>query len=82
MVHAQVWVPVTWQGAVSLVTTGSVTYAQYNWLLFGCDREYVVSTGPVTRNGSNFSYNFDLAENTQGPCPTFLGAWKIDRRTM
>ena len=72
-VHAQVGVTnVTWQGTVSMVTTGSVTYAEYTWLLYGCMCEYVVSTGPVTRNGSSFSYNFDLAENTGGPCPQFI----------
>src|ERR1035441_8994844 len=73
VVHAQVGVTnVTWQGTVSMVTTGSVTYAEYTWLLYGCACEYVVSTGPLTRNGSNFSYNFDLAEKTGVPCPQFI----------
>lgn len=75
LVHAQGVVSntVTWTGTVSLVTTGNVTYAEYSWVLFGCDCEYLVSTGPVTRNGSNFWYNFDLAEET-GPviCPQFI----------
>ena len=64
---------VTWQGTVSLVTTGNVTYAEYTWLLLGCECEYLVSTGPVIRNGSNFWYNFDLERET-GPvfCPMFL----------
>ena len=72
LVHAQAWVPVTWQGTVSMVTTGSVTYAEYNWELFGFIGEYVVSTGPVIRDGSNFSYDFDLGENTAGPFPQFI----------
>ena len=62
---------VTWQGTVSLVTTGNVTYAEYTWLLLGCECEYLVSTGPVIRNGSNFWYNFDLGEHG-GPCPQFI----------
>jgi hypothetical protein len=64
---------VTWQGTVSLVTTGNVTYAQYTWMLLGYECEYVVSMGPVIRNGSNFRYNFDLGETTGGPCPQFVG---------
>jgi hypothetical protein len=64
--------PVTWTGTVSLVTTGNVTYAQYSWMLLGCDCEYVVSTGPVIRNGSNFWYNFDLAKHTGEACPQFV----------
>jgi hypothetical protein len=71
LVHAQVWVPLTWQGTVSLVTTGNVTYAEYTWLFGGC--EEIVSNGPVICNGTNFSYNFDLKKET-GPvaCPMFV----------
>ena len=63
LVHAQGGVGetnVTWQGTVSLVTTGNVTYAEYNWMLLGCKCQSLVSTGPVIRNGSNFWYNFDI----------------------
>ena len=76
LVHAQVGVGetnVTWQGTVSLVTICGITSAEYKWMLLGCECEYVVSIGPVIRNGSNFWYNFDLAEQT-GPvaCPQFI----------
>ena len=74
LVHAQILPSerVTWDGTVSLVTTGNVTYAQYTWILRGYECEYVVSTGPVIRSGRNFLYNFDLAETTGGPCPQFV----------
>jgi hypothetical protein len=75
-VHAQGVLPneVRWHGTVSVVTTGSVTYAEYRWELDGYECEDVVSTGPVIRNGSNFWYNFDLAES-QSPgeaCPQYI----------
>jgi len=70
LVHAQAWVPVPWQGGVSLVTTGNVTYVQYTWALGGC--EELVSIGPVIRNGSNFSYDFDLELETGVACPLFV----------
>ena len=70
LVHAQGWVQVTWEGTVSLVTTGNVTYAEYKWELMGC--EDVVSIGPVIRNGSNFSYNFNLLEETGVACPLYV----------
>jgi len=71
LVHAQVWVPMTWQGTVSLVTAGNAPYAEYTWSFGGC--EEVVNLGPVIRNGSNFWYDFDLERET-GPvfCPMFL----------
>jgi hypothetical protein len=64
---------VTWQGTVNLVTITNVTYAEYTWMLFGCDCESVFSTGPLIHNGSNFQFNFDLQEAT-GPvaCPQFI----------
>lgn len=64
---------VTWQGSASLVTISNVTYAEYSWVLFGCDCESVFSTGPLVQNGSNFSFNFDLQDET-GPvaCPQFV----------
>ena len=74
MVQAQVGeTNVIWQGTVSLVTTGNVTYVEYTWELKGYLCESVVSTGPVVRNGSNFWYNFDL-EREIGPvfCPQFI----------
>src|ERR1035441_9491689 len=70
LVHAQAWVPVTWQGRVSLVTTGNVTYAEYTWGLAGC--EDLVSIGPVIRHGSNFSYDFDLELETGVACPLYV----------
>jgi hypothetical protein len=74
LVHAQTVVSnkVTWEGTVSLVTTGNVTYAEYTWMLLGYECEYVVSTGPVIRNSSNFWYDFDLGERTGGACPQFI----------
>lgn len=74
LVQAQVGVTnVTWQGTVGLVTTGSVTYAEYTWPLKGYLCESVVSIGPVVRDGNNFWYNFDLERET-GPvaCPQFV----------
>ena len=64
---------VTWQGTVSVVTISNVTYANYTWMLFGCDCESVFSTGPLSRKGVNFQYNFDLQEKV-GPvaCPQFI----------
>ena len=75
LAHAQVGVGetnVTWQGTVSLVTTCGITSAEYKWELMGCDCEYVVSIGPVIRNGSNFWYNFDLGEQTGVACPQYI----------
>ena len=66
-------VPVTWEGTVSVVTTGSVTYAEYTWPLKGYECEELISTGPVIRNGSNFSYDFELGKTTGGVCPQFIG---------
>jgi hypothetical protein len=61
LVHAQ-------EGPVNLVTTGNVTYVQYTWSLCGC--EDLVGIGPVIRNGSNFSYDFDVEVETGGvACP-------------
>jgi hypothetical protein len=73
-VHAQSVVSneVIWQGTVSVVTTGNVTYAEYAWPLKGYECEYVVSTGPVVRIGNNFWYNFDLADTTGGACPQYV----------
>src|ERR1039457_2303118 len=64
LVHAQ-------EGPVNLVTTGNVTYAQYTWSLCGC--EDLVGIGPVIRNGSNFSYDFDVAVEIGVPCPLLCG---------
>ena len=73
LVHAQVRVTnVTWQGTVSLVTTGNVTYAEYGWMLLGCECESMVSSGPVIRNGNNFWYDFDLEETIGTACPMFI----------
>ena len=59
-------------GPISIVTTGSITYAEFNWGLMGC--EDVASMGPLIRNGNNFSCNFELEKET-GPgiaCPMFV----------
>jgi hypothetical protein len=73
LLHAQVGeTNVAWQGTVSLVTTGNVTYAEYSWLLLGYECEHLVSTGPLIRNGNNFWYDFDLAETTGVACPQFI----------
>ena len=64
LVHAQ-------EGPVNLVTTGNVTYAQYTWEWCGCDQ--LVGIGPVIRNGSNFSYDFDVAVEIGVPCPLLCG---------
>jgi uncharacterized protein YaiE (UPF0345 family) len=64
------WQPVTWEGTVSLVTTGNVTYVEYTWGRSGC--EDVISIGPVIRNGSNFWYDFEIEFETGVPCPMFV----------
>ena len=64
LVHAQ-------EGPVNLVTTGNVTYAQYTCEWYGCDQ--LVGIGPVIRNGSNFSYDFDVAVEIGVPCPLLCG---------
>jgi hypothetical protein len=64
---------VTWQGTISLVTVSNITYAEYTWVLYGCDCESVDSLGPLVQNSNSFSYNFDLEMET-GPvaCPQFI----------
>ena len=57
-------------GPVSVVTTGSITYAEFQWALMGCER--VDSMGPLIRTGNNFSYNFELEEETGVPCPMYV----------
>ena len=57
-------------GPVSIVTTGSITYAEFNWGLMGC--EDVASMGPLIRNGNNFSYNFELERETGVICPMYV----------
>jgi hypothetical protein len=54
-------------GPFSIVTTGSFTYAEYRWQMGGC-LEFE-SAGPVTREGTNFSCNFDIAMQTNVACP-------------
>jgi hypothetical protein len=54
-------------GPINIVTAGSITYADFQWVRGGCD--VVASTGPVIRNGNNFSYNFELEMEYGEPCP-------------
>jgi hypothetical protein len=71
LVHAQVWAPVSVSlGPVSVVTTGGITYAEYTWVMGGCLRKD--SIGPVIRNGSNFSFDFKIEQNTAGRCPMYV----------
>ena len=72
LVHAQgVWEPYAWQGTVSLVTTGNVTYAEFAWSLGGCQE--AVHIGPMIRTGTNFWYDFDLKRDTGLViCPQFV----------
>jgi len=70
LVHAQALLPVTCQGPVSLVTTGSVTYAEYSWVEGDCLGLFGI--GPVIRNGNNFSYNLDLGDETGVPCDLLI----------
>ncbi len=72
LVHAQaVWQPVAVSlGSVSVVTTGGITYAQYTWYLGGWERED--SIGPLIRNGSNFSFNFDIEAESGVPIPLYI----------
>jgi len=73
-VHAQGLVTsnVTWTGTVCFVTTNNATDAEYQWWLYGCDCENLVSTGPLIRTGNTFWYNFDLTETSGGTCPQFI----------
>lgn len=72
LAHAQVWQPVRVDllAPVSLVTTGGITYAEYTWGLGGC--EAVDSIGPLIRNGSDFSFDFDIETETGVVCPEFI----------
>jgi hypothetical protein len=71
LVHAQVWQPIPVSlSSVSVVTTGGIPYAQYKWYLGGWERED--SIGPLIRNGSNFSYNFDIEGETGLPYPMYI----------
>jgi len=71
LVHAQmVTGPVTVvTEPTSIVTTGGVTYAEYTWGMGGCLE--LDSIGPVIRNGSNFSFDFEF-DVTGGACPQDL----------
>ena len=75
LVHAQGWAPVTVSlGPVSVVTTCGITYAQYTWLLVECEilRQSYDSIGPVSCNGSNFWFNFDIETATGVDCPELI----------
>lgn len=73
MVYAQIIGPttnITWQGSVSLATTTNVTHAKYMWFLPCC--QTVAGTGPLVRNGNNFSYDFDIMGPPQCSCLSIL----------
>jgi hypothetical protein len=55
-----------WLGYVSVITTNNVTEAQYVWFVACCDS--VVSTGPLTRSGNTFWYDFDISGPWPCPC--------------
>jgi len=68
LLHAQVWVQETNVfGPVSVVTTGGITYAEYGWVIAGC--EAMNGIGPLIRNGSDFSFDFDYEVETGVACP-------------
>jgi hypothetical protein len=56
--------------SVSVVTTNGITSAEYKWNQGGC--EDMESMGPLIRNGSHFSYNFDLEVETGVFCPQYV----------
>jgi hypothetical protein len=53
----------------SLVTTGGITYVEYTWVMIGC--EALESIGPLNRQGSDFSFNFDIEDETGVFCPDY-----------
>ena len=57
-------------GPVSVVTTCGITYAEYTWGMGGCLRNH--SIGPVIRNGSNFSFDFEIEHETGVACPMYV----------
>lgn len=66
--HAQVWVQETNVfGPDSVVTTGGITYANYSWAVAGCGM--MNGVGPLIRNGSNFSFDFQYEMETGVACP-------------
>jgi hypothetical protein len=65
---AQVWQPITEVfGPDSVVTTGRITYAEYSWAMGGCDA--MNGVGPLVRNGTDFSFDFDYEMETGVACP-------------
>jgi hypothetical protein len=70
-VRAQVWQPIRVSlGPVRVVTTCGITYAEYTWVMGGCLK--VDSIGPLIRNGSNFSFDFEIEQETGVPCPLYV----------
>jgi hypothetical protein len=54
-------------GPSNVVTTGGITYAEYQWGMGGCME--IEGIGPVIRNSNDFSIDFDLAMETGVVCP-------------
>ncbi len=54
----------------SLVTTGGITYAGYTWAMMGC--EAAARIGPLIREGSDFSFDFDFEWETGVACPMYV----------
>ena len=70
--HAQTGTnQITLVGApANLVTTGGVTYAQYDWSFGGCD--IMVQIGPLVSEGNNLSFDFEFGMETGVACPEFI----------
>jgi hypothetical protein len=51
----------------AVVTTGGITYAEYGWVVSGCGE--MNSMGPLIRNGTNFSFDFDYENVMAEACP-------------
>jgi hypothetical protein len=68
VLHAQAWVHETNVfGPNSVSTAGGITYAEYDWVIGGCGA--MSGIGPLTRNGNDFSFDFDYEWETGVACP-------------
>ena len=70
LLHAQEWQPIIVTNEPSrLVTTGGITYAEYTWVMIGCEK--LESIGPLNRQGSDFWFDFDFEYETGVICPQY-----------